>query len=141
MPVDFLTESQERSYGRYAGEPTAAQLTRYFYLDETDHELISQRRGEQNKLGFALQLSTVRFLGTFLPNPVNVPEGVPAYIGAQLGIDPVCLPAYMDRRDTRMEHALEIKTRLTQGTQTSPREIELMKPCIGTDRSMSYGFM
>ena len=52
---------------------------------------------------------TVRYLGTLLSDPLDVPTEVTDYRAAQLGIeDPSCVKRYPERRSTRFEHAGEI---------------------------------
>ena len=66
MPVRFLSPSHYQTYGQYNGSPSEAQLTRYFYLDDFDRAQIEGCRHNANRIGFALQLVTVRFLGIYL---------------------------------------------------------------------------
>ncbi|HEX2806220.1 MAG TPA: DUF4158 domain-containing protein [Kineosporiaceae bacterium] len=106
----FLTAEQQRRYGRYADDPDQGQLDRYFHLDTVARELVDVRRGQHNRLGFAVQLGTVRFLGTFLPGPADVPWAVAAHLAAQLDIaDPGVLKQYATRDGTNRLHAGEIQ--------------------------------
>lgn len=60
---------------RYQVRPPQASLERASFLDDEDRHWWGRRRGDHNRLGFALQVTTVRYLGTFLiqahhrPNP------------------------------------------------------------------------
>jgi hypothetical protein len=74
MPVvDFLTDDEAAAYGRYTGAPSRADLERVFFLDDDDRALVERHRGEHMKLGFSLQLVTIRWVGAFLEDPLDVP--------------------------------------------------------------------
>lgn len=59
VPLEFLTDEEAASYGRYNGPPPQAELERAFFLDDADMALVARRRGDHNRLGFSLQMTTV----------------------------------------------------------------------------------
>ena len=110
MPVEFLSDEEAASYGRYVGVPSQAELAKVFFLDDDDRALIERRRGSHMKLGFALQVVTVRYVGAFLEDPLDVPGAVLDFVAGQLEIDdPSCVKAYTEREKTRFDHAWEIQ--------------------------------
>ena len=110
MPVEFLSDEEASAYGVYRGVPSQSDLEKLFFLDDADRQLIVKRRGAHNRLGFALLLTTVRYLVVFLTDPLDVPDGVVEYLAGQLEIsDPGCVRRYTERRTTRFEHADEIR--------------------------------
>jgi TnpA family transposase len=110
VPVEFLTDEQAESYGTFRVEPTRPELERFFFLDDEDRRLIGKRRGDHSRLGFALQVCTVRYIGLFLSDPLDVPWPVVEYLAGQLGIeDPSVVKRYTERQMTPYEHAWEIE--------------------------------
>lgn len=105
----FLTAKQLASCGCFDGAPSREELERFFFLDDEDRKLVAKRRGDVSRLGFALQLTTVRFLGTFLDDPLDVPSVVLDELAGQLVIaDSSCVKMYVERSNTRWEHRREI---------------------------------
>ena len=109
MPVGFLSSDQREHYGRFTGEPTPDDLTRYFHLDEFDLGLISQKRGQHNRLGFAVQLGTLRYLGTFQDDPLDIPASVLQALTRQLCIDSTEGVQAYRAGEQRWLHAAEIR--------------------------------
>ena len=66
--------------------PRWAEIRSYFHLDDVDLERIARKRGEHNRLGFAVQLGTVRYLGVFLSDPLDVPPTALQTLARQLYI-------------------------------------------------------
>ncbi|MCS0635993.1 DUF4158 domain-containing protein [Streptomyces sp. LP05-1] len=110
MPVESLTDEQAAAYAAYRGALPRTELERFFFVDDTDRELIESKRRAHNRLGFAAQLTTARYLGVFLDDPAEVPPEVVGYPAEQLDIgDPPVLKAYGERENTRLEHVRELR--------------------------------
>ena len=128
MPVDFLTSEQKASYAQFSGEPNEVQLARYFHLDETDLTFLYERRGEQNRLGVALQLGCVRFLGAFLTDLSVVPINVQWFVARQLNITNLTiLSTYAQRETTRREHTALIRDQYQYREFTWPWSFRLSR--------------
>ncbi len=110
MPVEFLSDEQAAAYGRLPEVLSRAELERFFFLDDVDRGLVEAKRRDYNKLGFALQLVTVRNVGAFLDDPLDVPVELVDYLAEQLGIvDSSCVKSYGEREKTRFEHVWELR--------------------------------
>ncbi len=94
MPVEFLSDKQVGAYGRFTGELSAAEVERFFYLDDADRNLIARRRSDHHRLGFAVQLGTVRAVGRFLEDPLDVPWPAVEFLAEQLEIGKQAIGGY-----------------------------------------------
>ncbi len=53
MPVQFLSDSDYERLHRFPETVSPADLNRFFWLSQDDHDAIEKLRGEPNRLGFA----------------------------------------------------------------------------------------
>jgi TnpA family transposase len=87
-------------------------LIRHYTFSEADLSLIGQRRGDANRLGFAVQMCLLRYPGQALAADPPITKHFLRWIGHELGIDPACWPEYAKREETRREHLLELQAYL-----------------------------
>ena len=106
-PSDRLEEPE-----RLPDEIDDDTLRKYFTLTKPDLEQVAQCRGPTNRLGFAVQLCTLRSQGYFLPDTSDVPDSVVEMMGSQLGLLPISLKSYPQNEKTRFEHLDRIRQHL-----------------------------
>ena len=87
-------------------------LRKYFTLSDADIALVEECRGPINKLGFAVQLCTLRWQGCFLTNTEQVPVSVITHLGQQLFILPIDIAAYPQDEKTRWHHLDHLRKHL-----------------------------
>ncbi len=67
MPVDFLTEAERERWQRLPDTMPQDDLFVFFLLSDDDRRETQRQRDPQNRLGYALQLCILRYLG-FVPD-------------------------------------------------------------------------
>jgi len=95
MPVSYLSLAQKVRYAAFPEPLSADDLARHAYLDATDRAVIASLRADHTRLGYAVQLATVRCTGTFRTTPADVPAALVTTLAQQLAITPTnhrCLP-------------------------------------------------
>ena len=111
MPTRLWGDVQRARYGRFPDAIGEDDIARCFHLDERDQALITELRGAHNRLGFAAQLGTVRFIGTFPSETTTVPPVVLDALARQLAETPaVSLDDYWNGRQ-RWRHVALIRER------------------------------
>lgn len=84
-------------------------LAAHYTLSDADMSLIRQRRGDANRLGFAVQLCLLRHPGIGLADDTDVPPELIAWLASSLGVSIDAWDEYGTREETRQEHGREIR--------------------------------
>lgn len=109
-------KARRRSGGRISPETTILHmqddLIQHYTLNEADMALVRQRRGEANRLGFAVQLCLLRFPGYARGNDLAVPDPVIQWVARQIRANASAWANYGERDTTRREHLLELRAYL-----------------------------
>ena len=111
MSTSFLTAAERERWQRFPETIPQDDLAVYFLLSADDQREVNRQREPFNRLGYALQLCTLRYLG-FVPTDFTAtPEVVVTFVAEQLGIAPRVLALY-DNRETQSDHRRHVRTYL-----------------------------
>ena len=104
MPVRLLTAAERDRLVRFPDAVSREDVASHFALSERDLRAVRRLHGDHNRLGFALQLAALRFLG-FVPSDLDgAPTEAVRYLADQVGADPGDLSRYGRRPKTVREH-------------------------------------
>jgi hypothetical protein len=95
-------------------------LIRHFTLSGEDIDRVLARRGDNNQLGFAIQLCLMRYPSRALGPNETLPSAMLKFVAQQLEINSAAFADYARRDETRRDHAKEIQQYL--GLHPAERE-------------------
>ena len=126
MPIGFLTATERDRLNHFPIPIPDEDLRAFFWLSEDDKHVINRQREAHTRLGFALQLCALRYLG-FAPDDLSTtPEEVVRYVAGQLDVPVVALHAYGQRVKTRTTHFQQVQAYLGFRTAT-PRDVAALQ--------------
>lgn len=97
---------------RLPDEIDADTLRKYFRLTRPELEQVDQGCSVVNKVGFAVQLCTLRWQGYFLRDRRTLPSSVIETIASQLSVLSIPIEGYPQNEKTRFEHLERIRQHL-----------------------------
>ncbi len=111
-------------YPRFKDIYSRDALIEHFYLAESERALINDLRGSPNRLGAAILLKSLLYLGYFPDGFNRVPASVRAYIAEQLQV-PNSVAEYAWNSGTRDAHISLIRNSTGSSFLTASRKAEL----------------
>src|SRR5882724_46045 len=112
MPIGFLTAADRAPLNRFPDQIPHEDLSAFFLFSEADQRAINQHREAHTRLGCALPLCALRYLG-FAPDKLQTaPAAAVEYVAQQLGVAPQALAPYGARRPTRTPPLQQVQAHL-----------------------------
>ena len=104
MPASIFSETELARLASFPEEIPDDDLIRAFTLTGADRDLVALRRGAANRLGLALQLCALRYLGFVPRNLSAAPRSAACFVADQLEVSPDEIQSYARREQTRRQH-------------------------------------
>ena len=103
---DLLTDSERHALFNV---PAAREdLARHYMLSSRDLALVAVRRGDTNRIGFAVQLALMRHPGFGFTLEGGAPDQLVAFMGEQIDVSASAFDTYAVRPATASVHAREV---------------------------------
>jgi TnpA family transposase len=102
--VGYLNQAERRRLERFPDRIAVEDLRACFALSDADRVLVFDQRGPQNRLGLAVSLCALRFLG-FVPDDIaSIADEALTFVADQVDAAPHELLAYGARAQTSSDH-------------------------------------
>lgn len=104
MTKSELNLAEQFTLENFPKEINEDDLITYFTLSKADLKQVSIPTKNSNRLGLAIQLCALRFMGFFPKNLKDTPVQIVSFLATQIKIDTNSLRYYGDRENTKLMH-------------------------------------